>query len=147
MKNIVIKVIKVKDSAVIPTYQTEHSAGMDLYACLDSPITLKSLERIMIPTGLMIEIPIGYEAQIRARSGLAIKYGITIINPIGTIDADYRGEVGILIVNLSNEAFTIEPGMRIAQMVIAQYEHISWEEVDSLSETERGDGGFGSTGI
>jgi dUTP pyrophosphatase len=147
MKEVVIKVVKTKKTVVIPAYQTEHAAGMDLQACLDAPITMKPLERVMIPTGLIIELPTGYEAQIRARSGLAIKNGITIINPVGTIDSDYRGEVGVLLVNLSHEEFVVEPGMRIAQMVIAKYEHATWQEVDSLSETNRGKGGFGSTGV
>ena len=142
----VVKITKLKDSAVIPEYQTEQAAGMDLCACLDEPRTLQPMERAIIPTGLAIELPANYEAQIRARSGLAIKNGITMINGIGTIDADYRGEIGVLIVNLGSEAFVVEPGMRIAQMIIARYENIKWQQVDSLGETKRGDGGYGSTG-
>ena len=119
---------------------------MDLHARLDEPVTLGPLERRIIPTGIAISLPVGYEAQIRARSGLAIKHGITMVNGIGTVDADYRGEVGVLLVNLSNEPFVIEPDMRIAQMVIAQYQRIVWEVVDELDATERGEGGYGSTG-
>ncbi len=147
MDKVVIKLVKTKSTVTVPKYQTEHAAGMDLQACLDASIVIKPLERLMIPTGLTIELPIGYEAQIRARSGLAIKNGITIINPVGTIDADYRGEIGVLLINLSNESFTIEPGMRIAQMVVARYEQAVWQEVGSLNETERGEGGLGSTGL
>lgn len=143
----IIKITKLKTAAVVPEYQTEHASGMDLHACLDAPQTLQSMERAMIPTGLAIELPTGFEAQIRARSGLAIKHGITMVNGIGTIDADYRGEIGILIVNLGSEAFVIEPGMRIAQMVIARYEQVTWQLADSLNETKRGDGGYGSTGV
>ena len=142
----IVKITKLKDNAVIPEYQTEQAAGMDLCACLDEPRTLQPMERAIIPIGLAIELPANYEAQIRARSGLAIKNGITMINGVGTIDADYRGEIGVLIVNLGSEAFVIEPGMRIAQMIIARYENIKWQQVDSLNETQRGDGGYGSTG-
>lgn len=141
-----VKITKLKETAIIPVYQTEQASGMDLHACLDQPKTLQPLERAMIPTGLAIELPPGFEAQIRARSGLSIKHGITMINGIGTIDSDYRGEIGILAVNISNEAFTIEPDMRIAQMVIVRYERVTLQPVDSLSETERGAGGYGSTG-
>ena len=141
-----VKITKLKPTAVVPVYQTEQASGMDLHACLDEPRTLKPLERAMIPTGLAIELAPGFEAQIRARSGLSIKNGISLINGIGTIDADYRGEIGILVVNLGNEPFIIEPGMRIAQMVIARYERITWQQVDSLGKTQRGAGGYGSTG-
>lgn len=130
----------------LPAYETILSAGMDLRAHLSEPITLHSLERAIVPTGLYIELPEGYEAQIRPRSGLAAKKGITLLNSPGTIDADYRGEIGVIMVNLSPTPFTIENGERIAQMVISRYEQIQWEEVSALSETERGSGGFGSTG-
>lgn len=147
MTNVSINIVKLKEDAVIPNYQTEQAAGMDLHACINEPIVLQPLERVMIPTGFAIELPVGYEAQIRARSGMSIKYGITMVNGIGTIDADYRGEIGILTINLSNQPFTIEPEMRIAQMVIAKYECIDWNEVKFISETERGVGGYGSTGV
>jgi len=140
-----IRVIN-KSKHQLPQYSTGESAGMDLRANLDKEIILKPLERIMVPTGLFIEIPIGYEAQIRPRSGLAIKKGITILNSPGTIDADYRGEVCIILVNLSNENFVIEDGERICQMVIAKHEKAEWESVDILLDTERGTGGFGHTG-
>lgn len=130
-----------------PSYETSSSAGMDLRANIDAPITLKSLERAIVKTGLFIALPEGYEAQIRPRSGLAAKKGITVLNAPGTIDADYRGEVGVILVNLSNQDFTISDGDRIAQMVIAKYEYTKWEEVNVLNETSRGEGGFGSTGI
>lgn len=130
----------------LPHYETLASAGMDLRADIDSPITLKPLERAIVPTGLFMELPVGYEAQVRPRSGLAAKKGITVLNAPGTIDADYRGNVGVILVNLSNEDFTVENGERIAQMVIAKHERAEWEEVEALSETDRGEGGFGSTG-
>ncbi|PKL31394.1 dUTP diphosphatase [Candidatus Saccharibacteria bacterium HGW-Saccharibacteria-1] len=142
-----INIVKLKENAIIPSYQTEQAAGMDLHACIDEPIVLGSLERVMIPTGFAIELPAGFEAQIRARSGMSIKYGITMVNGIGTVDADYRGEVGVLAINLSKEPFTIEPGMRVAQMVIAKYECIDWSQVGAISETDRGTGGYGSTGV
>lgn len=141
-----IRITKLKESAQLPEYQTEHSAGMDLHAANDEPVVLKPGDRAAIPTGIAVAVPSGYEAQIRARSGLAAKHGIALTNGIGTIDADYRGEVGVLIVNLGQEDFVVEPGMRIAQMVIAKYEKIGWDQVDSLDETSRGGGGFGSTG-
>lgn len=130
----------------MPHYETLASAGMDLRADLESPITLKPLERAIVPTGLFMELPVGYEAQVRPRSGLAAKKGVTVLNAPGTIDADYRGNVGVILVNLSNEDFTIENGERIAQMVIAKHERAQWEEVETLSDTDRGEGGFGSTG-
>ena len=136
-----------KSKHSLPEYATPLSAGMDLRANIDAPILLKPLQRALIPTGLYIALPEGYEAQIRPRSGLAIKKGISIVNAPGTIDADYRGEIGIILVNLSNENFIVEDGERIAQMVIARYEHIKFEKVDTLDETERGSGGFGHTGI
>jgi dUTP pyrophosphatase len=139
-----VKIIN-KSAHPLPKYQTELSAGMDLYANLPEEITLKSLERKLIPTGLFLELPEGFEAQVRPRSGLALKHGITVLNSPGTIDADYRGEVGVILVNLSAEDFTIKDGDRIAQMVLAKYETAEWESADSLSETTRGAGGFGST--
>ncbi len=130
----------------LPNYETDGSAGMDLRANIDEPITLGSLERSLIPTGIFIALPQGFEAQIRPRSGLAAKRGLTCLNTPGTIDADYRGEIKVILVNLSNETQTIEPAERIAQMVIAKHERITWEEVSVLDETQRGAGGFGSTG-
>lgn len=130
----------------LPAYATEASAGVDLHAHLDAAITLQPLERCVVPTGLYMELPIGYEAQVRPRSGLAIKHGITVINSPGTIDADYRGEIKVGLVNLSNEAFTIRAGERIAQMIIARHEQVNWQAVDALGETARGAGGFGHTG-
>lgn len=144
--SVTIKIIN-KSAHSLPGYETIASAGMDLRANIDTPVTMQPLERAIIKTGLFIELPIGYEAQIRPRSGLAAKKGITVANAPGTIDADYRGEIGIILVNLSNEAYTIENGERIAQMIIAKHERAVWEEVSELSETERGAGGFGSTGI
>ena len=130
----------------LPHYETDASAGMDLRANIEHPVTLKPLERAIIGTGLYIELPVGYEAQVRPRSGLAAKRGITVLNAPGTIDADYRGEVGVILVNLSNESFTLEDGERIAQLVIAKHERAEWLETAVLSETSRGEGGFGSTG-
>ncbi len=130
----------------LPQYATELSAGLDLRANIDSSIELKPLERVLVPTGLFIELQKGYEAQIRPRSGLAFKNGVTVLNSPGTIDADYRGEIKVLLVNLSNVPFIINDGERVAQMVIAKHEHIKWELVSSLDETERGAGGFGHTG-
>lgn len=130
-----------------PAYATEMSAGMDLKADISEPIVLAPLCRAMIPTGLSIALPKGTEAQIRPRSGLAAKHGITVLNTPGTIDADYRGEIKVILVNLSDTAFTVNPGERIAQMVVARYEHVEWEETESLDDTERGAGGFGSTGV
>ena len=142
-----MKVTIVNKSAYpSPAYATPYSAGVDLKANISEPVTLGSLERTMIPTGLFIQLPEGYEAQVRPRSGLAAKHGITVTNSPGTIDADYRGEVCVLLVNLSKDPFTIEPGERIAQMVIARHEHVEWDEVEQLDESSRGTGGFGSTG-
>ena len=141
-----IKVIN-KSKHALPKYQTALSAGMDLYANIDKPITLKPLERTLVKTGLFISLPKGYEAQIRPRSGLAFKNGITVLNTPGTIDADYRGEIGVILVNLSSQDFTINDGDRIAQMVIAKHETAIWEEVENLDETNRGEGGFGSSGV
>jgi len=140
-----IKIINTSNHQ-LPHYETLASAGMDLRANIAEPITLKSLERAIVPTGIFIELPVGYEAQVRPRSGLAAKKGITVLNAPGTVDADYRGEVGVILVNLSADDFTIENGERIAQMVIAKHERAEWVKVDSLSETDRGSGGFGSTG-
>ena len=131
----------------LPHYATALSAGMDLYAELSHPISLLPLERSLIPTGLRIELPPGYEAQVRPRSGLALKHGIGLVNSPGTIDADYRGEIGVIVVNLSNVPYTLEPGERIAQLVIARHARAHWVAVEALSDTERGSGGFGSTGI
>lgn len=131
----------------LPNYETVASAGMDLRANLTEPITLKPLGRTIIKTGLFIELPIGYEAQVRPRSGLAAKKGVTVLNSPGTVDADYRGEIGVILVNLSNEDFVIENGERIAQLIIAKHERAEWIEVGELSETSRGAGGFGSTGV
>ena len=130
----------------LPQYATEQSAGMDLRANLDEPVVMKPLERCLIPTGLYISLPKGFEAQVRPRSGLAIKHGIGVLNSPGTIDADYRGAIRVILVNLSSEPFTIQDGERIAQMVIARHEQVEWEQVDVLDETERGAGGFGHTG-
>jgi len=130
----------------LPSYATTSSAGVDLKAVIEEPITLRPLERKIIGTGLKIALPEGFEAQVRPRSGLAAKHGITVINGPGTIDADYRGEIGVILVNLSNDDFTIQPGERIAQLVLSQYQQIQWDEVETLPSTERGEGGFGSTG-
>lgn len=136
-----------KSKHATPDYETNGAAGMDLRANIDSAITLKPLERAIIKTGLFIALPIGFEAQVRPRSGLAAKKGITVLNSPGTVDADYRGEIGVILVNLSNEDFVINDGERIAQLVIAKHERVSWEEVEILEETKRGSGGFGSTGV
>ncbi|MFV0571615.1 MAG: dUTP diphosphatase [Xanthomarina gelatinilytica] len=141
-----IKIIN-KSNHALPHYETIASAGMDLRANITEPITLKPLERTVVKTGLFIELPVGIEAQVRPRSGLAAKKGVTVLNAPGTVDADYRGEIGAILVNLSNEDFTIENGERIAQLVIAKHERAEWMEVKTLSETSRGEGGFGSTGV
>lgn len=141
-----VKIVNQSQHA-LPNYETIASAGMDLRANLTEPVILKPLERAIIRTGLYIELPIGYEAQVRPRSGLAAKKGITVLNSPGTVDADYRGEIGVILVNLSNEDFTVENGERIAQLVIAKHERAEWFEVNILSETSRGEGGFGSTGV
>lgn len=141
-----IKIIN-KSNHDLPNYETNASAGMDLRAYISEPRVLKPLERSIVGTGLFIELPIGIEAQVRPRSGLAAKKGITVLNAPGTIDADYRGEIGVILVNLSNEEFTINNGERIAQLVIAKHERAEWQEAETLTETERGEGGFGSTGL
>ncbi len=140
-----VKVIN-KSKHPLPEYSTTHSAGMDLRANLDNNVVLKPLERSLIPTGLFIELPAGFEAQIRPRSGMSLKHGISVLNAPGTIDSDYRGEIGVILVNLSNEEYQISDGERICQMVINKHEQIVWEEVLSLEESARGDGGFGHTG-
>jgi len=141
-----IKIIN-KSHHQLPAYQTPMSAGMDLRANLDKPITLQPMQRCMVPTGLYIALPEGYEAQVRPRSGLAIKKGVTVLNTPGTIDADYRGEICVILINLSQEPFVINDGERVAQMIISKYEQASWQQVDSLDETLRGAGGFGHTGV
>ena len=141
-----IKIIN-KSQHELPNYETIASAGMDLRANIQEPVTLQPLERTLVKTGLFIELPIGFEAQVRPRSGLAFKKGITVLNSPGTVDADYRGEIGVILVNLSNEAFVIENGERIAQLIIAKHERAEWIQVQDLSETSRGEGGFGSTGV
>lgn len=140
-----VKIIN-KSNNTLPNYETIGSAGMDIRANIDAPITLNPLERTLVPTGLYMELPIGYEAQIRPRSGLAAKKGLSVPNAPGTIDSDYRGEIKVILINLSNQVQVIEPAERIAQMVIAKYEQITWQQVEALSETIRGEGGFGSTG-
>ncbi|WP_114782724.1 dUTP diphosphatase [Botryobacter ruber] len=144
-KNLQVNVINGSKHA-LPSYQTEHSAGMDLRANLDAPVVLKPLQRALIPTGLFIQLPEGHEAQIRPRSGLAYKHGISIVNSPGTIDADYRGEIKVLLVNLSEQEFVVEDGERVAQMVVTRYERVAWMETGELTETARGAGGYGSTG-
>ena len=146
MADVKIKIVKLNARAIFPEYQTAQSAGMDLCACLDEPLTIKPMERLLVPTGLAVELPIGYEMQVRARSGMSLKHGLTMVNGIGTVDSDYRGELCAPMINLSAEPFTIEHGMRIAQAVIARHEHAVLEKVEILSETDRGAGGFGSTG-
>jgi dUTP pyrophosphatase len=135
-----------KSKHELPSYSTEASAGMDIRANIDKAVSLKPLERALIPTGLYVELPVGYEAQIRPRSGLALKKGLSVLNTPGTIDADYRGEIGIILINLSNEVVEIEDGERVCQMIIAKHEKVNWEQVDVLVETDRGAGGFGHTG-
>ncbi len=142
-----MKIIRMEHNKHLPEYKTEGSSGMDLYAAIDKEITLKPLERVLVPTGIKIEIPVEYEAQIRARSGLSVKHGITLINAVGTVDADYRGEVCVGLVNLSNEEYTIKPEDRIAQMVIARVEKAKIEVTTELATSTRGEGGFGSTGF
>lgn len=145
LKQVKVKIVN-KSKHKVPQYSTIHSAGMDLRANISEPILLKSLERTLVPTGLFIELPVGYEAQIRPRSGLALKKGLSILNTPGTIDADYRGEIGIILINLSNQEVRIEDGERICQMVISKHESIEWQEVEVLEESQRGQGGFGHTG-
>lgn len=144
--DVAVKVVN-KSLNDLPAYSTKDSAGMDLRASLTEPIELKPLQRVLVPTGIYIELPEGYECQIRPRSGLALKHGITVLNSPGTIDADYRGEIGVILVNLSDKPFVINNGERICQMVVARYERVKWEPVESLDDSERGDGGFGHTGV
>lgn len=146
MNKIKVNIIN-KSSFDLPAYQTELSAGMDLRANISEPIVLKPLERVLVDTGIFMELPAGYEAQVRPRSGLAAKSGITVLNAPGTIDADYRGEVKVILVNLSNDDFTVNAGDRIAQLLVAKHETVQWNEVDELGETERSAGGFGHTGV
>ena len=146
MKQVSIKV-KNTSGLPLPAYQTEHSAGMDLLAAVEQDVTIAPGERAIIPTGLYIELPEGYELQIRGRSGLAAKSGVMPANGVGTIDADYRGEIGVILLNTSKEPFTVQRGDRIAQGIVAQFEHAIWEEASELGETKRGTGGFGSTGV
>ncbi|MBR6886382.1 MAG: dUTP diphosphatase [Bacteroidales bacterium] len=140
--------VKIVNKSAYPTpeYATPLSAGLDLKANMEAPVTIKPLQRFLVPTGLYIALPEGFEAQIRPRSGLALKHGITVLNSPGTIDADYRGELKVLLVNLSDRDFEVNPGERIAQMVVARYQQVAWEQTDSLDSTDRGEGGFGSTG-
>ncbi|MBQ9475724.1 MAG: dUTP diphosphatase [Bacteroidales bacterium] len=142
----IVKVVN-KSGLDLPQYATQFSAGMDVRAALDAPVVIKPLERAIVPTGLFLEIPAGYEVQVRPRSGLAAKKGITVLNAPGTIDADYRGEVCVILVNLSSEPFTVQRGERIAQLVLCAHEVMEWEECESLEESDRGEGGFGSTGV
>lgn len=146
METIKVKIIN-KSNNPTPSYSTADSAGMDVRAFLENPITLNPLERVLVPTGLYIELPHGYQCEVRPRSGLALKKGITVLNTPGTIDADYRGEVGVILINLSNEPFVINNGERICQMVIMNYTKVEWVEVEELTDTERGAGGFGHTGV
>lgn len=141
----IIKIVN-KSSNPLPEYATIHSAGLDLRADIPEPVVLNPLQRMLVPTGLYIELPEGYEAQVRPRSGLAAKYGISVVNTPGTIDPDYRGEIKVILINLSDSPFTLNPAERIAQMVIARFEHIRWDQVEVLSDTDRGAGGFGHTG-
>ncbi len=145
MQKVTINIIN-KSNNPLPKYQTEGSVGLDLQANIEESITLKPLERALVATGLFMEIPVGYEVQVRPRSGLAAKFGVTVLNTPGTIDPDYRGEIKVIVVNLSNDNYTIEPGERVAQAVVAKYEQAQWSEVEVLDSTERGAGGFGSTG-
>lgn len=146
MERIKVKIIN-RSGHELPAYETPSSAGMDIHACLEEPVVLQPLQRALIPTGLRIQLPQGHECQIRPRSGLALKHGISLVNTPGTVDADYRGEIGVIMINLSDKPFTVNDGERIAQMVITQYSHVEWEPVDELDRTKRGDGGFGHTGV
>ena len=146
MDKVTVKIIN-KSNNPLPQYSTPYSAGMDLRANIEEAVTLQPLERKLIPTGLFIELPEGYECQIRPRSGLALKHGISVLNSPGTVDADYRGEIGVILVNLSNEPFTVNPGERICQMVVARHSTVEWECVEQLAESERSSGGYGHTGV
>jgi len=146
MERIKVKIIN-RSGHQLPAYETPSSAGMDVRACLEKPVTLQPLERALIPTGLRVQLPQGHEMQIRPRSGLALKHGISLVNSPGTVDSDYRGEIGVILVNLSNEPFVINDGERICQMVITNYTHVEWDPVEEIDSTVRGDGGFGHTGV
>lgn len=146
MEHITVKIIN-ESPYDLPSYETPSAAGMDVRANISEPVTLGPLERRLIPTGLRIQLPQGYECQIRPRSGLALRHGLSLVNTPGTVDADYRGEIGVIVINLSDTPFTINPGERIAQMVITNYTHVEWEQVERLDETRRGDGAFGHTGL
>lgn len=146
MDHVKVKIIN-KSHHPLPSYATPSSAGMDVRAFLDSPVTLSPMQRALIPTGLYLQLPHGYECQLRPRSGLSLKKGITLVNTPGTVDADYRGEIGIIVINVSDEPFVINDGERICQMVIKQYSHVTWDEVKRIDTTERGDGAFGHTGV
>lgn len=146
MKSVKVKIVN-RSGHELPAYETFSAAGMDVRAKLDAPVTLKPLQRALIPTGLRIQLPQGYECQIRPRSGLALRSGISLVNTPGTVDADYRGEIGVILINLSDHDFVVNDGERICQMVISEYTHIEWEPVDRLDETKRGDGAFGHTGL
>ena len=141
-----VRIVRLKPTAQMPTYQSAGAAAADLYACIDTPVVLEPGERYIVSTGIALQLPEGYEAQVRARSGLSAKFGLTLANGIGTIDADYRGEVGVIVINLGDKAFTIEPNMRIAQMAVVEARQAAFVEVAALDETERGEGGYGSTG-
>lgn len=146
MKSLEVKIINDSDNQ-LPTYETFESAGMDVRANVTAPVTLQPLERALIPTGLRVQLPAGYEIQMRPRSGLALRHGISLVNTPGTVDADYRGEIGVILINLSNEPFTVNHGDRICQMVVKEYVRVKWEQVTRIDETERGDGAFGHTGV
>ena len=146
-KDVILKIKKVRDNAEVPQYQTEGASGMDLCAALDNTVIIPPFQRVFVPTGIAIELPRGYEAQVRPRSGLSSKHGITLVNCVGTIDSDYRGEIIVPLINLSDTAYSIQPGERIAQMIISKYERVGIKEVTELSDTSRGIGGFGSTGV
>ncbi len=146
MDQVTVKIINTSGQP-LPAYATESAAGMDVRAALTEPLTLQPLQRALIPTGLRVALPQGYEMQMRPRSGLALKHGITLLNTPGTIDADYRGEIGVILINLSDTPFVINPGERICQMVVGPYSHVTWQAVDNLDTTDRGDGGFGHTGV
>lgn len=146
MDRLKVKIIN-RSGMALPAYETPESAGMDVRACIKEPVTLQSLDRVLVPTGLRVQLPAGYEMQIRPRSGLALRNGITLANSPGTVDADFRGEISVIVINLGREPFTINPGERICQMVIAPYSHVAWEPVEEIDTTKRGDGGFGHTGV
>lgn len=146
MDRIKVKIIN-RSGYDLPAYETPSAAGMDIHAAIDAPVTLAPLQRTLVPTGLHIQLPQGYECQIRPRSGLALRSGISLVNTPGTVDADYRGEIGVIVINLSDTPFTINPGERIAQMIIAPYSHVEWEPVERIDETKRGEGAFGHTGV